>query len=230
MEEKVSVAMAACNGEKFIGEQVDSILFQLRPTDELVVSVDPSTDKTYQILKNINDGRIRVLDGPGKGVVKNFENAIKNTTGDIILLSDQDDVWMPDKVSVMKEKLKDNLLVVHDAVILGSELDGKVYSEVHRSKAGYMQNLIRNSFIGCCMGFRSELKSVILPFPEMVPMHDHWIGLAAYKTGKVAFIDNQLIKYQRHGENQTQLTHSGFKEMFMWRVHMLQALKERKLL
>lgn len=230
MEEKVSVAMAACNGEKYIGEQVNSILCQLRPEDELVVSMDPSADETYKILKAIDDDRIRVLEGPGKGVVKNFENAIWHTTGDIILLSDQDDVWMPDKVAVMKEKLKDNLLVVHDAVILGSELDGKSYSEVHRSKAGYIQNLIRNSFIGCCMGFRSELKPVILPFPDMVPMHDHWIGLAAYKTGKVKFIPDRLIQYRRHGENQTQMTHSGFKEMLMWRVHILEALKERKLL
>lgn len=230
MEERVSVALAACQGEKYIEEQVRSILDQLGKTDELVVSVDPSTDKTEEILRDMHDVRIKIIAGPGKGVVKNFENAISHTSGDLILLSDQDDVWMPDKVQVMKECLQDHILVVHDAIILGSDLDGQRYQAYHRSRSGFLNNVIRNSFIGCCMGFRAELKPVILPFPAMVPMHDHWIGLAACKSGKVLFTDKPLIWYRRHENNQTQMTHSGIKEMFWWRVHILRALKERKLI
>ena len=87
-KEKVSVAMATYNGEKYIKEQIETILNNLDDKDELVISDDGSSDMTIEIINKINDKRIKLLEGPRKGLKKNFENAIKNTTGDVIFLSE----------------------------------------------------------------------------------------------------------------------------------------------
>ena len=103
---KISVALAAYKGEQYISEQIDSILSQLGENDELIISDDYPGGKTREIVLGYQskDKRIRYIEGEGKGVVKNFENALRVCTGDVIFLSDQDDVWMPDKVElVMKE-------------------------------------------------------------------------------------------------------------------------------
>ena len=98
--------MAACNGERFIEEQLRSILDQLEEKDEIVISLDPSTDRTKEIIEAMKDKRIRVIDGPGKGLIRNFENAIAHTENEIIFLSDQDDVWYPDKVEKLLERMR----------------------------------------------------------------------------------------------------------------------------
>ena len=118
---KISVAMAYYNGGTYIEEQMDSILSQLGNQDEVIVSVDGASDGSEPILLNMEkkDCRIQVIKGPGKGVVKNFENAIRHCTGDIIYLSDQDDIWKPDKVKKVNAAF-DNLevkAILHDAEI-----------------------------------------------------------------------------------------------------------------
>ena len=95
--QSVSVAMASYNGEKYIKEQLESILKQLKDTDEVIISLDPSTDATEQVIASLKDKRIQVISGPGKGVKKNFENAIIHCKNDIIFLSDQDDIWLDGK-------------------------------------------------------------------------------------------------------------------------------------
>ena len=100
----VSVALAAYNGEKYIKEQLSSILEQLSEDDEIVVSLDPSTDGTKEAILSLNDSRIKIVDGEGKGLIKNFENAIKNCKNDLIFLCDQDDIWLPDKVERVKRE------------------------------------------------------------------------------------------------------------------------------
>ena len=116
---KVSVAMATYNGEKYIQEQIDSILKNLEKKDELIISDDGSNDGTIEIIKkNIKkDNRIKLINGPKRGVIKNFENALLNCNGDYIFLSDQDDIWLPNKVkTVMSYFEQDDKLIaiVHD--------------------------------------------------------------------------------------------------------------------
>ena len=96
---KISVAMAYYNGGTYIEEQMDSILSQLGEKDEVIVSVDGASDGSKPLLLKMSevDSRIHIVKGPGKGVVRNFENAIRHCNGDIIYLSDQDDIWKPDK-------------------------------------------------------------------------------------------------------------------------------------
>ena len=111
----ISVCMATYNGEKYIREQVESILCQLGPEDEIVISDDGSKDHTIQMVDSL-DKRIKVFLNEGKhGVVPNFENALKHSSGDYIFFSDQDDIWSPDKVERCLHALEDSDLVVHNS-------------------------------------------------------------------------------------------------------------------
>ena len=126
MKNKVSVAMATYNGEKYIEEQIKSILSNLSSNDEVIISDDGSTDKTMEIINSFHDERIRVIDGPKKGVIKNFENAIKNCNGDYIFLSDQDDIWCSKKVTTILNIFKNDsstVLIVHDNKMIDAKLN-----------------------------------------------------------------------------------------------------------
>ena len=105
---KISVALAAYKGERYIAEQLDSIISQLGENDEIIVCDDyPQGDTCGIVKKYINqDKRIRYIEGEGKGVVRNFENALKACSGDVIFLCDQDDVWLPDKVSCVMAEIQ----------------------------------------------------------------------------------------------------------------------------
>lgn len=222
-KEKVSVAMATYNGEKYIKEQIETILNNLDDKDELVISDDGSSDMTIEIINKINDKRIKLLEGPRKGLKKNFENAIKNTTGDVIFLSDQDDIWMENKVEKVLECFNNNnyILIQHDAVVV-DENDKVIYesfAEHRKVKTGVIKNLIKNSYHGCCIAFRKELIKEILPIPDNVYLHDEWIGIVAELNGKTYFLNEKLIKYRRHSENTSSFKHLPVKEMFLNRVN-----------
>ena len=119
---KISVAMAYYNGGTYIEEQMDSILSQLGEKDEVIVSVDGASDGSKPLLLKMAevDSRIHIVKGPGKGVVRNFENAIRHCNGDIIYLSDQDDIWKPDKVEKVNYAFSNPEVkaVLHDAEIV----------------------------------------------------------------------------------------------------------------
>lgn len=232
---KISVAMAVFNGEKYVKEQLDSILSQLDGEDEVCVSVDPSTDDSYRMLVKMSEQepRIKVNMGLGQGVKKNFEQAIKMCTGDIIFLSDQDDVWKEDKVIRVLEAFSDPeaLLILHDATVVNENMTRVMmdsFFAYRECKPGMLNNIAKNSYMGCCMAFRKELIPFILPIPDSVPMHDQWIGLVAEKKGKVVFLPKQLLKYRRHGNNSTDLNHSDTMNMLKWRAQILAALMKVK--
>lgn len=228
---KISVALAAYKGEDFIEEQLNSILIQLKENDEIIVSDDLPGGKTEQIVRNLaeTDKRIKYIKGPQQGLIMNFENAIKNCMGDYIFLCDQDDVWLPDKVEKVTEKLDEGYsLVLHNAMVTDGNLkitDTSFFAS-HATKTGFLNNIIRNSYMGCCMAFKRDLCSKILPFPQNLPMHDQWIGLIAEKTGKVCLVEKPLILYRRHGGNMTG-GNTTLKQKIMWRVSIAQRIKER---
>ena len=95
----ISVCIATYNGEKYLAEQLDSILLQVSEEDELIISDDGSTDHTLEILRTYaaNYPQIQLLQGPGQGVIANFAFALTHTKGEVIFLADQDDVWLPNK-------------------------------------------------------------------------------------------------------------------------------------
>ena len=225
-----SVAMAYYNGAKYIDEQIRSILANMEDTDELIISVDDASDGSETILQNWaqNDPRIRIIKGPGKGVVKNFENAFRHCRGDIIFLSDQDDVWKKNKIQQAFEDPK-VMAVVHDAQIVDEKLSSlnETTFEWRDSKAGFWKNMKKNSYIGCCMAVRRSALKRILPIPDNIWIHDQWIGLLAEQLGKVVFIEEPLIYYRRHGGNVTELTHGSIISMIKKRYHMIMEINRR---
>lgn len=210
----ISVCIATYNGERFIREQIDSILRQLSSDDEIIVSDDGSTDDTISIINSIEDKRIRVIEGPRKqSPTSNFECALKASKGDFIFMSDQDDVWKPNKVNICMEWLQRYDCVVSDAEVTDSSLN-PLYPSLYaimQVKQGRIYNTIwKNGYTGCCMAFRRNVLEASLPFPKDIPMHDIWIGnVAAYKYN-VKFIPDTLIYFRRH-EDTTSCNGKGSK-------------------
>ncbi len=230
----ISVAMATFNGERYIREQIMSILTCLSSADELIISDDGSTDETLSIIQKICavDERVKLFYGPKSGVVRNFENALNHCTGKCIFLSDQDDVWHENKVKVVLPKLEKYLLVCHNANIFNQEtgeIEGDTQSRIGCHKTVF-KNIIKNSFIGCCMAFRRELLNVALPFPppEQIHIHDWWLGLLALKYGNVYFEKNCLINYRIHNSNTLGFKKTNFRFKIKKRINMLKVLQKIK--
>ncbi len=204
----ISVCMAAYNGEKFIKEQINSILNQLGTNDELIISDDGSTDDTLNIIGSCRDPRIKLFHNKLEhGVIHNFENALKHASGQYIFLSDQDDLWHPQKINcILRELQKGYSLVLCDATVInesGSIVHPSFYTLNH-SNAGLVHNIIKNSYIGCSMAFHRNLLKLFLPFPERIAMHDMWIGLMVELLRLPhTFIPEKLHFYRRHSHNVT---------------------------
>ena len=230
---KISVALAAYKGEQYIAEQLESILPQLGENDEIIVSDDYPEGQTRSVVQKYakKDKRIKYIEGRGKGVVENFENALNACSGEVIFLCDQDDVWMPDKVSsIMEEIAKGADLVLHDAAVTDGDLNitEPSFFAIHGSNADFRHNLIRNTFVGCCMAFTNQVMHDTLPFPKGLPMHDWWIALSAIKLGyKVTLLDKPLIKWRRHGGNVTG-GKTSLVQKIKWRLKMILSLAKVK--
>ncbi|MFD2145292.1 glycosyltransferase [Mucilaginibacter antarcticus] len=138
---KVSVCLASYNGEKYIVEQLKSILSQLNSNAELIISDDGSSDETLNLVNSFQDDRIKVYQNVSKNLIKNFENAIRKATGDVIFLSDQDDIWVADKVVKMMAFIDQGYdIVVSDCKIINSEYETVVpsYFRAIDSRKGFL--------------------------------------------------------------------------------------------
>lgn len=199
---KVSVCMAVYNGEKFIREQIDSILPQLGPTDELIVSDDGSKDRTLEIISSYQDARITILKSNSKNIIKNFENALSHAKGDYIFLSDQDDIWRETKITDCLLHLNSNDLVFSNLEVFSDDIhDTKLLYIDNKKRTGIFNNIIKNNYIGATMAFNRNVLNKALPFPKGIYMHDIWLAMVAEIIGKTYFIDKPLIYYRRHSEN-----------------------------
>lgn len=222
MREAVSVAMATYNGEKYIKEQLDSILVNLQPQDEVIISDDGSRDNTKSLIESYHDQRIHLIEGPHLGVKQNVGNALSHTSHEIIFLADQDDIWMKDKIDIVLETMKKEqaTCVVHDALIVDQNCHslGKTFFEYKNGGVGIRKNIIRNTYIGCCMAFNRAVLKKALPIPDSIEMHDQWIGLLNEKYGHSFFLKEPLIMYRRHGDNASKMTHYGICKMIRNRI------------
>jgi glycosyltransferase involved in cell wall biosynthesis len=214
MSNRCSVCMAVYNGEKYIYQQVKSILDQFSHNDELIISDDGSTDNTIAILENFKDDRIKIFfNSQNKGPVGNFENALLKARGKYIFLADQDDLWLSGKIEKHLQLHKVYDLVISDAIVIDEQglILHQSFFKARNSKAGLVNNLKKNAYIGCCMSFNRKIAVYALPFPKYIHMHDWWIGLVAEIKGKVIFCDDKLMKYIRHHNNASPtLTNSGY--------------------
>lgn len=229
-----SIVMATYNGEKYIREQIDSILVNMKENDELILSDDGSTDKTIKIIKEYQkkDKRITLIKGPNNGVKQNFANAIKCAQGKYIFLSDQDDVWEPNKLELINNLFEENdySVIVHDALIVDSNLksSGETFFQFRKSGVGKFKNIYKNTYIGCCMAFKKSLVNKILPIPNNIEMHDQWIGILGERYGKNFFFSRCLIKYRRHNNNVSNMKHYPLTKMIRNRSILLLELHREK--
>jgi len=214
--------MATYNGEQYIKEQIDSILYQLSENDEVIISDDSSTDTTVDIIKSYEDSRIVLYENQKfKSPIFNFENAIKQSTGDIIVLADQDDVWLSNKTEIINSYFTSKLsLLVMNAKLVDENLkviDNSIFDKL-KSKKGFLKNMYRNSYLGCSMAFSSDLKKYILPFPRKISMHDVWIGLISEIYGHVFFNDKITLLHRRHSRTSTKNSYSLMQKI-IWRLY-----------
>lgn len=222
---RISVCMAAYNGERYIADQLRSILAQLSDSDEVIVVDDASGDDTIAIVESFRDERIRIFRNlKNQGVAASFERAICEAHGDIIFLSDQDDLWKPNKVRRMMQAFDDPrvMLAQSDANIIGP--DGEIIAQSYcETRGGFVPGVMRNiwrcRYLGCTMAFRKQILARCMPFPRNVIMHDVWIGIVNGCFGETAYIQEPLVEYRRHGEN---VSRSGNPvQRIRWRVNLL---------
>lgn len=213
---KISVCLATYNGSRFIKKQLESILGQLSDDDEVIISDDGSTDATIDVINSLNDKRIKIFKHiKDKSISEkylpsfyyasyNFECAIKHSTGDVIYLSDQDDIWAKDRILHTLPYMKEfDLLMCNYSVIDAN--DNVVipkYLGPHPIGKSLMYNLWKIPFRGCCMTLTREALLKTLPFPQNCINHDLWIGLyLVHKGYKCKFVDEPLHLYRDHNAN-----------------------------
>lgn len=214
-DSSVSVCLASYNGEKFIREQIESILYELRPRDQLLICDDGSTDGTCSIIQSFHDERIIFIRNEKNiGFVKNFEKLISLAQGDFIFLSDQDNIWMKGKLqkvlSVFQGDRRIRLVCHGFHPIDASGNDFKMNGPSGRggkinSWTVLARNFIKCRFSGCTFCIDRKGMKDLLPFPSSSYTHDHWILVWAAVNGCVFFLDEPLIKYRRHDSNTSPL-------------------------
>lgn len=206
--------MATYNGAKFLRPQVASILEQLEENDELVMVDDCSTDDTDAIISSIEDVRIRFYrNDKNNREIYTFGRAISLASGDLIFLADQDDLWLPGKVTRMIECLDASGAMLATSNFRwiderDDEIDLTVDGVSGEDSNRYLKNIIdifygRTNYYGCAMAFRAELKKIVLPFPYWLESHDHWIPIAANLLRQNIHIDDELFLKRSHGDNAT---------------------------
>lgn len=211
MTAAVSVALPVYNGARYLAEQLDSILQQLEEQDEIVVAYQPSSDESLAILEEYQtrDPRVKVIHNPGKGITSNFDLALSRCRGDYIFLSDQDDVWLPEKRAALVDAFVRTGadLIIHDAVHTDANLqrESHTFFEIYPIGPGKWKNIKKPRMSGCCMAFTKALRDKLLPLPE-IHGYDQWIAVLAEFTGTIYYLDQVLLLHRLHGENSTTST------------------------
>lgn len=204
--------MAAYQGERYIALQLRSILVQLSTGDEVIVVDDGSSDSTRREISALRDPRIVLVQNPrNQGVLRAFETALARSTGEIVFLSDQDDLWLPQKMNTVLDAFDldpDLMLIASDAILIdgdGIKIGDSYYATRGRFRSGLWSNILICRFLGCTMVLRSTLLRSALPFPQAKRVHhDVWLGCVnALLKGKTRYISEPLVAYRRHSTNVT---------------------------
>lgn len=231
----ISVCMAAFNGEKYIIAQLQSILFQLRAEDEVIIVDDASTDGTVDKVLSLGDRRVRLIRHKKNcGVSRTFEDAIRAATNPIIFLSDQDDLWDRNKVTVILKAFRshpDVTLIATDVALIDENdalLTESYFKPRGKFRPGFWANLVRNRFGGCTMAFRSEVIGDILPLPHKYDvLHDVWIGIRNSLSGhRTLYIPEPLVLNRRHSTTATGKKQLTLRRKMRIRIHLLLAQAE----
>ncbi len=212
----ISIAMATYNGGRYIREQLDSILSQTVRDFELVVSDDCSADDTWDILEEYagRDGRIRLYrNGENVGFKRNFERAISLCEGDYVALSDQDDIWLPNHLELLLDRMDGKMIACGNAELVDSRghpmnltLDAQEsldYVPDDDLKKAYSVIFYRNPYQGASMLLKREFLDKALPIPDESPSHDVWFSCLGCFYGGISHFSDVITLYRRHGYNLT---------------------------
>ncbi len=219
-DNKIDILLAAYNGEKFLAQQIDSILAQTHQDWQLLIRDDQSADNTVKIIKEYTSkysDKIKLIeDNKGNlGLVRNFETLLKSSQAEYIMFCDQDDIWLPNKIELTLNTMKsaenqnpDTPILVHtDLKIVDEELRPIADSfwkscKISPQTDGLLNKIVyRNIVTGCTVMINKKLKENSIPFPPQVRLHDWWLAVNAAKNGKLISIQEQTILYRQHSKN-----------------------------
>ena len=208
----VSIALCTYNGEKYLEEQLLSLINQTYDQLEIIIFDDASTDSTIEIIEKygFESYKIKLFkNSENLGYIKNFENTISNCNGKYIFLCDQDDIWDVEKVEkVVKQFNQDTLLIFHNSEFIDSagisilkNMDDRFTLNQNITPLSF---LLFNGISGHALAFESSIIKEILPFPKIVH-HDCWISFIAACNGNIKYLPNCFVKYRQHNNSETDL-------------------------
>lgn len=202
--------MAAYNGERFIAQQIESILSDLGPEDELVVVDDCSTDKTVAIVESFTDPRVTLVRAAAnERYVRTFGKAAALARGDYIFLADQDDLWVPGRTARMIDALGKTAMVAGNVALFGGPVENAPWSLRRKDSPRRIANIVGvlvgyRPYYGCAMGFRRDFADVVLPMPSFLyESHDLWMALAGNLAGEMTHLEEPTLFRRLHEENET---------------------------
>ena len=231
--------MATYNGEKYLAEQVDSILEQLSPGDEFLILDDCSKDSTVKILEQYQDSRIKIfINKTNKNHVYSFARVISLASNEIVLMADQDDIWINGRLDLMKNKLiksKKVLLTTNTDFIddKGKKIDFNLDGVSSQNSNKFNKNILdiflgKSNYYGCAMAFRKQFCEIILPIPDYVESHDLWIAIAGNLLKSNIHLDEKTLLRRIHGNNASIINRILIKKFFS-RLIFLRSIIELKI-
>ncbi|KQQ80321.1 glycosyltransferase [Arthrobacter sp. Leaf137] len=229
---RVSVCMATYNGQDYVAEQIQSILSQLSPEDELVIVDDASKDSTLDVVRRLQDPRIVLLpSADNKGYVASFEKAVSSSRGEYIMLSDQDDIWLPGRVETLVSALQTKDFAASNFTVFGGPANRYHKVQLKESDSGrWVANLVTTwigirPYYGCTMAFRAAAKKLILPFPEfLTETHDQWIAIVANLNRNMVHVAAPTVARRLHDENTTPKSRRPVAVILRARIMLLRAI------
>ncbi|MDJ0456352.1 glycosyltransferase [Arthrobacter sp. NQ7] len=228
---RVSVCMATYNGQEYVEEQIQSILAQLSPDDELIIVDDASKDSTTDVVRRLQDPRIVLLpNAENMGYVASFERAIAASRGEYIMLSDQDDVWLAGRVDTLIAALQTKDFAASNFTVFGGPANRYHKVQLRESDSGrWAANLVTTwigirPYYGCTMAFKAAAKKLILPFPEfLTETHDQWIAIVANLNREMIHVAAPTVSRRLHDDNTTPKSRRPVGVILRARVMLLRA-------
>lgn len=230
-EIRASVCLASYRGARYIKEQLESILTQLGPNDELVIVDDASPDDTVDQIRSFDDGRIRLIEARvNQGYVKSFEQAVLAARGECILLSDQDDVWLPGRLELIMDALQASRVVASNFDVLGGGARPNIprlrREDSRRHAANILGALVGyRAYYGCAMGLRRDMVPLFAPVPRyLVESHDLWLAICGNLAGSIRHLDEPTLLRRIHDDNATPRSWRSLSVIVRARVMLLRCL------
>ncbi|WP_227530422.1 glycosyltransferase [Microbacterium tenebrionis] len=240
-ELRVSVCMATYNGASYVGEQLASILAELEPQDEVIIVDDASSDGTVPLLEAVGDPRVSVHPrAENLGYVRTFEQALALATGDVMMLSDQDDIWIPGRRALLVGATATAAVAASNLVLLGTDaplrspLTGHDWllraEDAPKRRRNQWRMLIGDApYFGCAMAVRRDFLDRVLPFPGyLTESHDLWIATMANAVGELAHVEQPTLRRRLHDENASSERPRGIRKALQSRLLLLRLWGEAR--